>query len=102
MCVSVTRLTVLLLSAVMLLDWVSYQDDDEPAALALDALHQRRQVHEVWIQDKVQLTLHVVDVRILDVLQDNTAVFRGLHAPFYDDTFIALEVSLDQGISCSS
>lgn len=75
-CVSVTRL-----SAVMLLDWVGYQDDDEPAPLVLDALHQRRQLPEVWIQDKVQLTLHVVDVRILDVLQDTT-VFRGLDTPF--------------------
>lgn len=54
---------------------VSYQDDDKPAALMLDALDQRRQLCKVRVQDKVQLALHVVDVRILDVLQ-HTTVFR--------------------------
>lgn len=45
-----------------------YQDENEPHALSSHPVHQIRQTLELLIQNEVQLSLHVVDVCILDVL----------------------------------
>lgn len=51
-----------------------YQNEDEPHPLAPHAVNQVRQAGELRAQDKVQLTLHVVDVCVLHILQ--TTAFR--------------------------
>lgn len=47
----------------------SYQNDDNSAPLVLNSPDQPRQIQELWVQDKVQLALHVVNVSILHILQ---------------------------------
>lgn len=46
-----------------------YQNEDEPHALVSHAINQGRQSLKVFVQDKVKLTLHVVNVCILHILE---------------------------------
>lgn len=46
-----------------------YQNEDESHALVSHAINQGRQSLKVFVQDKVKLTLHVVNVCILHILQ---------------------------------
>lgn len=47
---------------------VRYQNEDEPHAFFSHVIHQGRKVLKLWVQDKVQLTFHVVDICILHIL----------------------------------
>ena len=47
-----------------------YQNEDEPHAFSSHAVNQGGQVFKLWVQDKVELTIHVVNVCVLHILQD--------------------------------
>lgn len=50
------------------LQLIDYQDEDESHALSSHAVYQRWKSLELWVQYKVQLTFHVVNICILHIL----------------------------------
>lgn len=49
-----------------------YQNEDEPHAFFSHVINQGRQLLKLWVQDKVQLTVHVVNICILHILHKTT------------------------------
>lgn len=49
---------------------INYQNEDEPHALSSHVVNKCRQPIKFWVQDKVQLTIHVVNVCVLHILQE--------------------------------